>query len=83
MRERTKYLYVHKILQRMKKDKERTIQTFVFVNSHKLVKSYADLMEIDLPEAYDQLLNAGFGVLCKNFAETARATMASQQKNMP
>lgn len=66
----------------MKKEKVRTIQTFVFVDSHKMVKSYADLMEIDLPEAYDQLLNAGFGVLCKNFAETARATMASPQKSV-
>ena len=57
-----------------------TIQTFVFVDSHKLVKSYADLMDIDLPEAYERLVNAGFNSLCKNFADTARATMASQQK---
>lgn len=69
----------HKIHE-MKKEKIRTVQTFVFVDSHKLVKSYANLMEIDLPEAYEQLLNAGFGVLCKNFADTARATMASQKE---
>lgn len=57
-----------------------TIQTFVLVDSHRLVKSYADLMGVNLPDAYNQLVTAGFDVLCKSFAENARAAMDSQQK---
>ncbi len=56
-----------------------TIQVWVFTESHKLVKSYADLTGLDLKDAYKQLIDGGFDVLCKPFADSARAVMTKKQ----
>ena len=61
------------------KENKEAIQAFVYTESHKLVKSYADLMGLDLKEAYKELINKGFDVLCKPFADSARAVMTERQ----
>lgn len=62
------------------KDNKDTIQAWVYTESHKLVKSYADLTGLDLKDAYKELINKGFDVLCKPFADSARAVMTERQK---
>lgn len=59
---------------------KETIQVWLYTESHRLVKSYADLTGLDLKDAYKQLIDHGFDVLCKPFADTARTVITEKHK---